>query len=139
MIIYWIQNSDYSNPTGLGESEPVKSAKQILDVLMNYDWAKENAYEDKCLANEENCCPAGIGLVAQDSHILHICPNAKLYSATVYFHHRVSAKVLGFIKTSKIQTTTYEKIPLTKLESPIKNFLAGEYETILKSFHGYTS
>jgi len=138
-VEYWIQNSDYSNPTGLGESEPVQSAKQITDIIRDYDWAKENAYEEKCMANNDDCCPAGIGLVADDGYILHICPQAKLGTAMVHFHHDVPAKVLGFIKSTKSQVTTYEKIPLTKLESAIKNFLATDYDAIIGSFQGYKS
>jgi len=138
-VNFWIQNSDYSNPTGLGESEPVQSVKQIADILRDYDWANENAYEEKCMANNNDCCPAGIGIVADDGYILHICPQTKLGTATINFHHRGPTKILGFIKSSKTQVTTYEKIPLTKLESAIKNFLAAEYEAIIGSFKGYMS
>ena len=137
---YWIQNSDFSNPTGLGESELVESAGQLLGILAEYDWAKENAYEEKCLAkNNDDCCPAGIGIVSDEGHILHICPKMTKGTAVVHLHHEVSTKILGFIKSTKDQVTTFENVPQSKLESAIKNFLANEYAAILDAFKAYAS
>jgi hypothetical protein len=136
-VEYWIQNSDFSNPEGLSENEPVQSAKQIVAILREYDWARENAYEEKRLMEDGDCCPAGIGIMAEDGHIFHICPKAKLGKAIVYFHHQVPAKIFGFINFSKSQITTYEDVPLTKLESAIKKFLANEYDAITGYFQGY--
>ena len=134
---YWIQNSDFSNPTGIGESEPVESVRQLMNILTEYDWAKENAYEEKCLANNDSCCPAGIGIVAEDGHLLHICPKVKKGTVDVHFQHSVSIKILGFIKWNKSQWTTYEKIPFAKLESAVKSFLANDYAAISTTFKKY--
>ena len=136
---YWIQNSDFSSPEGLSENEPVQSAKQIIEIILAYDWARENAFEEERMAGDGDSCPAGIGIMADDGHILHMCPKATQGTATIYFHHKVPAKFLGFISISKTQITTYEKIPLAKLESAVRNFLANEYGAIIGSFQGYKS
>ena len=79
---YWIQNSDFSSPEGLSENEPVQSAKQIIEIILAYDWARENAFEEERMAGDGDSCPAGIGIMADDGHILHMCPKATQGTAT---------------------------------------------------------
>lgn len=138
-ISYWIQNSDFSNPGGLGDSNPFESVAHFMGILQTYDWAKENAYEDKCMANDDPCCPAGIGIVKPCGHILHICPNAKNQSGLVSLHHKKPGKLFGLIKMKRTTVSDFENVPRSKFEACVKNFMASDYNQILRPLDRYAA
>jgi len=136
---YWIQNSDYSNPTGLSESELVTSAAQVIEVFNGYDWAKENAYQARCEEGGSDCCPAGMGIVKTAGVILHICPNVESKTAVMHMHYPVPTKLLGFIKTQKASLTTFSDVPWPMIADVISKFLEDDYDAISETLERYAA
>lgn len=68
-IPYWIQRADFSST-----DFPAVDAESAIRILHAHDWQTELEFER--VRNEsglESCSP-GIGLVACDGRVLHICP-----------------------------------------------------------------
>ena len=76
---YWIQRADLSAT----DHEPV-DAETAVHLVHSYNWAAEWQLEQDRQASGLECCPAGIGFVA-DERILHICP-ADDGTALVHYH-----------------------------------------------------
>lgn len=129
-VSYWIQNSDFSNPTGLDDSNPFQSVAHILQMIETYDWGRENAYEKKSHASADDCCPAGIGIVKPGGTMLHICPVAVDRTAQIHLHYKTEVKLLGLIKTTKGVVNSFENVAWSLFEPIIELFIKSDYDKI---------
>ena len=136
---YWIQKSDFSSPLGLSEDEPVESLEQILTVFREFDWAPENLFESRALENDQDCCPAGMGIVQGPGIILHICPEAKSNTALIHIHSVVPAKRFGIFKSSSSSLHSFKNVPMDKAEEAIGHFLRSDHDAIIALLAGFES
>jgi hypothetical protein len=104
----WIQKSDFSST----EIEDI-TLDSILDLIETTNWKSEHEYERNAQAAETKSCSAGIGIVFNNQHIFHICPNPD-GSYLLHFHYGIRGKILFFIPT--IEKITYSKFKSTKEE-----------------------
>ncbi len=120
----WIQLHDLSSQDRDSVSED--EAKQ---TLLTFDWQSELRKRDE--VQGESCDP-GLGLVAQDGAILHICPQDST-SCYVYYHYSKPKKLLGFIPIQSNQTHYIESCSLTTAAELIGHHFLGNTEAILKT------
>lgn len=68
-IPYWIQRSDFSST-----DFPAVDAESAIGILQSHDWQAELEFERARNESGLESCPPGIGLVAGDGRVLHLCP-----------------------------------------------------------------
>ncbi len=105
----WIQRSDFSS-----EDSVVASADEAVARLLAFDWKAEVQREEQALADGEDCCPAGMGLVAEYGDILHIIPQAE-GSAMIHYHYSSPRSVLGILKWQQAHNLTVHGFPTSGL------------------------
>ena len=71
----------------------------------------------------------GLGLMAGDGHILHICPDAE-GQCLVHFHFPHQVKVLGLIPLTVQEVRTMTGISLADAETMVESMFKGEYRTL---------
>lgn len=79
-IRYWIQQADYTST----EYDPVDVGTAIR-ILRSHDWPAALEFEREREAAGLETCPPGIGFVADQNRILHICPG-RGGTALVHYH-----------------------------------------------------
>ena len=130
MLTYWIQKADLSTAV---EDEVVTSASLVLSAFDNFDWQAElNNFEQLGAKGVENC-PPGLGVVRPNGVILHLCPNSD-ESVMAFWHHKVPSKLLGFINSTRIETTTVENLELKIAREAINRFIKGDDEWLIRNF-----
>jgi len=137
MTSYWIQNSDFSNPDGMDNANPFQSVSHILELIDNYDWAKENIYEAEQEKTGQDYCPAGIGIVKAPGVILHICPQAKDKTALIHLHYKLPQKLFGFIPTQKDVQISFNYVPWAAFENCLQSFMQSDYDRIAQALKTY--
>ncbi len=129
---YWFQRADFEGPTFKGAA-----LGQALAEFSKIDWGEELALEARLEAEETGSCPPGFGLVSdQDSKILHLMPRTD-DEMTVYFHHSVSTKLLGFIPWSKSEMVEAENVPRFLSTKLIQFMFSQNYESIFSELKSY--
>jgi hypothetical protein len=110
----WLQSADLSS---VDLDLHVEGA---IRALHGHDWAAEAARRAALERAGEEWCEAGLGLVRDDGHILHICPSGA--TATVYHHARV--RVLGGL-WRRNRRVTRPSFPLAGVADLIRAFYTG--------------
>jgi len=93
-ISYWIQRANFET-TEHGSVD----AAQAVRIFESHDWRGElNDYAELERTGTESC-PPGIGFVAPNGEILHICPDAH-QNAQVHYHLNAPSTLLRIIPIS---------------------------------------
>jgi hypothetical protein len=127
---YWIQRADFSSsdhtPVGVGDA---------VRVFEHHDWPAELRLYAELESEGKECCPPGIGYVASDGGILHICPD-KEGNALTHYHFGARAKLFGFIPRTIRTTTTREAVPRSSIVNMIGLFFDGHHDLLLEGLAG---
>ena len=94
-IAYWIQRADFS----ASDHETVTS-EGAIEVLRSHNWEAESRLQAEFEAAGKECCPPGIGFLASDGPILHICPTIG-GTSMVHFHPTRARGRLDVLRSSK--------------------------------------
>ena len=119
----WIQLHDFSS----SEKNDV-NVEQAKEAFSTFDWKSEI---DAVNQTKEDTCDAGIGLVAPDHSILHICP-IDLNSCYVFYSYKTSTKLLGFIPIKRMKDHWIESVTFSEALKLIESHFNGNQEAILK-------
>jgi hypothetical protein len=126
-IAYWIQRANFATT----EHGPV-DATEAVRVFESHDWHRElNDYIELERAGAE-CCPPGIGFVAPNGEILHICPDAH-QNAVVHYHLNAPSTILGIIPVQVPRVETREGIHRARVTEMIDYFFEGRRDAILQA------
>ena len=116
----WLQRHDLSS-----EDLEIPDAAAAKELLRKFDWASQCESEDR---STDDTCPAGVGLVVAEGHILHICPRAEGRSL-VHCHFPKRSRFWGL--TSQ-DSRTWTEVPSEEVERMIDNLLSGEFGAIAR-------
>ena len=125
LIPYWIQKADLTS-----EDFDAVDYKQAQVALKKIDWRKEIQKQRELEhIGKENCDP-GIGFVADDGRILHICQDGK---GKAYFHYHFSEtrKIFGIIPFKFDQVASRMSIVEYELAEVIRRFYLEDHEWLI--------
>ena len=120
----WIQLHDFSTKE-MGDV----TLSQSTEALSTFDWQSELSKRDE--SDDETCDP-GLGLVAGDETILHICPQGP-DEYTVHYLHPVRKKILGFIPFHSQKNHFISSCPTSTATKLIEYHFDGKRDEILKT------
>ena len=118
MFDVWIQHSDLR-----ADETTTDAASEVIRMLFSFDWADEVAKQTQLENQGADNCPPGLGIVAKNQRILHICPG--LIGALVFFHYPEPRKILGLFRTVRQATVTGEEVPRTRWSDLVEMFMSG--------------
>jgi hypothetical protein len=111
----WIQSADFS------QRDLDVDAEGAIRTLSSHDWSAETAMAKRLEGEGREFCQPGLGLVREDGHLLHVCPEGA--SASVHWQRPVSGLRQFLTKRHRAQETeTWEDVPLSRLPAAIRNF-----------------
>jgi len=125
-IPYWIQRADFSAT----DYDPIEVADGIR-AFERHDWRGELDLYSELESNGAECCPPGIGFVAADGTILHICPNSD-GRATVHYHFTGTLKFFGLIPIPRSIVETRHDMTRSEVLELIGFFFEGRHDWILQ-------
>lgn len=122
---YWIQRADFCTT----EHEPI-DCQEAIRLLARYDWAEELAFQEALASKGIETCDPGIGFVAKEGNILHICP---VSSNHAYFHYHFIAqrKLLKIFSTHRFVVRVSREIPWTDIPEVIARYFADDHAWLL--------
>lgn len=109
----WIQSADLSS------RDMDVDAEGAMRAFSSHDWAGESARARQLEADGEEWCPAGLGLVRGDGHVLHLCPDG----VTLVVHWQRPAS--GFFSRTPAPLT-WEHVPYASVPSLIRHFYGND-------------
>ena len=124
----WIQRADLSI-TEYPSVDPNTAVRLVTD----HDWASELAFQRQ-LAPEDSSedaatCPPGCGFVADDGHILHICP-LEGGLALCHYHFPGDVTLLGLTLLRRQKTHTTDDMPWSAVPQVVWHFTTGDREYV---------
>jgi len=126
-ISHWIQRANFETT----EHGPADAAEAVR-VFERHDWRGElNDYAELERTGTE-CCPPGIGFVAPNGEILHICPDAH-QSAQVHYHLNAPSTLLRIIPIKVPRVETREGVHRSTVAELIHYFFEGRRDAILRA------
>ena len=120
----WIQLHDLSSKEMNGVNED-----QAKDALSKFDWLSELVKRDK---SEDEVCDPGLGLIANDGSILHICPQGS-EECYIHYHYPIQKKFLGLIPFSDQGTHSIMKSTISTAKILIGHHFDENRNEILKT------
>src|SRR5437870_3108427 len=99
----WLQRHNLSS-----EQFEIPDAAAAKEFLRRFDWASECESEAR---STNDACPAGLGLVVAEGHILHICPRTN--GSSLVHYHFPKLKLLGLTTQD---SRTWDEVPFEKVE-----------------------
>lgn len=124
-ISYWIQHADYSSD----EFDAVQVEEAIL-AYQQHDWNAELAVWRKMTDEGEDCCPPGIGYVADDDRMLHLLPEDEK-QGSFHYMFKVNAKLLFLIPYRRDKTHFAEHVARERFPSLIRSFFQNRHAELL--------
>lgn len=119
----WIQRHDFTS-----EEKSDATLELAMKALLEFNWLEEL---EKRLPLKGGACDPGLGLVAEDDSILHICPQSK-DDCYVHYHYSVDKKILGFIPTKSPETYHIKKCSISTAQDLIRFHFEGKRGAILE-------
>ena len=113
---YWIQRADFSST----DFEPVDVTGALRAFTM-HDGSAELDLLSELEAKARESCPPGIGFVASDGAILHVCPSSA-GRALIHYHAETMSKVLGFIPIPRSTIDTKQGVERSDVLEMIRSF-----------------
>ena len=126
----WIQKHDFSSDA--------RDNVEIDDALASYkgfDWDAEILKEEEANAKGIECCPPGMGLVADDKRILHLVPTNR--GAQVYYHSERKKKFLGLFEVSSQGITSVIDFPDAEVKEAVRLHYEGENELLIDFLNAF--
>ena len=114
----WLQRHDLSS-----EEFEITDAVAAKELLRRFDWASERELEAH---SKDDTCPAGLGLVAAEGHVLHICPGRDGHSL-VHYHFPKKPNLLGLRSHGLL---TWTEVLSEEAERMIDHFFSGDFDVI---------
>jgi len=133
---YWIQNSDFSSPDGFNDSQPVKSARQLIELLNNYDWKTQNEFEREKDFDGDVCCRAGMGIL-KPGFILHICPNLFDQTALIFFHTDEPYKRFGIFNAVRNVVYDFRPVPIDLWARAIELYMSDQHAALVQNLEKF--
>ena len=126
-IPYWIQRADFFHV----DFDPVDE-ESAIKAYRSHDWMTELIARQRRESSGEEACDPGIGFVAGDGRILHICPGL---DGNSYFHYRFNAthKVLWFFEVPTQKTRSAFEVADTEFPDVIQRFFRDDHEWLLSN------
>jgi len=115
-ITHWIQSADFSS-TELG----VADRTTVTRLLGEHPWQSELQKQSQLEATGDECCPPGLGVVAGEGRILHLCPEGD-GTWMVHHHNRLPSRLLGFIPYTRSISETFSAVSTAHAEILIGQF-----------------
>ncbi|MBI2348773.1 MAG: hypothetical protein HYV05_08995 [Deltaproteobacteria bacterium] len=129
-IRYWIQHPDFS----ADEYDEVEIADG-LRAFETHAWRNELDLLSQLESAGQECCPPGIGFVASDGSILHVCPD-KDGAGLVHFHFTKIRRILGLIPVARSVVESKEGVRRSDVLDIIRFFFEGQQEWLLQKLAG---
>ncbi len=123
---YWIQRADFQ-----AEDLSASSAREVQDRFRRHDWAGEQAYRESLESGGRECCSPGLGVVAADGRILHLCPDGD--GMLCHYHYPETRRVLGVFRRQSQATLTWDDVPASASHL-IELFFDGRHDDLVE--HG---
>ena len=117
----WLQRYDFSS-----EDLEIPDASVAKEIIRRFDWARECELERR---HKGETCPAGLGLLINDSHILHICPRSD-GSSLVHYHFPKRRRLFGLFPVTSEGLLTWPDLPSDKVELMIDCYFHGDHASI---------
>jgi len=127
-LAYWIQRADFT-----ATDHEAADAEEAIHVLANHDWQAELRLEADLTTTGQESCPPGIGFMAPDGPILHVCPTID-GGSLVHFHPTRPKTLLDRIRASKAAVYTKQGVGQAEVVELIRWFFAGRHDSILRNF-----
>ena len=124
-IPYWIQRADFSVMDG----PPVIEADAVR-AFLTHDWEAELAFRAQLAGREQEWCDPGIGFVAPDGRVLHICPHPGA-TADAFYRFQARRRLLGLFPRSTEEARTAYNIDRAQAARLIEHFFASRHEQLL--------
>jgi hypothetical protein len=126
-ISYWIQHADFASE----DHDPV-DVSEAIRVVENHDWISELQKRSQLEESGEEWCDPGIGFVADEGLILHLCPVSadRWY---FYYHYAAKQKLLGFIPWSTHLSRRKTDVPSVSIRDAITHFFGSDHDWLLSN------
>lgn len=125
-ITYWIQRADFTSD----EFDAVDET-EARRALTGHGWAAELDLMDTREARDEETCPPGIGFIADDGRILHICPERD-GRAMYHYHFKAPWRLLWLIPMSGEGLRTRMDMPFSETPELITRFFANDHDWLIR-------
>jgi hypothetical protein len=124
---YWIQHADFSSE--VFDSIDLGSA---IAVVKSHDWVGEHQKLRKMNSVGEECCDPGIGFMAKDGRILHICPDGE---GEFYFHYHFKKRlsVFGLVLATTSKLRNMFNLPESMLNELVERFFRNDHDWIVSN------
>jgi hypothetical protein len=107
------------------------SNEKALELFEKHDWAFEQNQQNELDKRGEESCDAGLGIIHEKGHILHVCPDGKGINM-IHYHFKDVAKFLGVFHIRKESNQTIENLSNDDVRDHINKFYEnGELNRIL--------
>lgn len=127
MIPYWIQHADFS----CDEFDPVDHI-QGPKIIQSVDWKKELAIQEDRKASGKETCDPGVGFVATDGRILHICPKQnELYY--FFYDFKQTRKLFGLFPSHYKSSRMSIDVSLKGLQEVIYRFFHSDHDWLVSN------
>lgn len=131
-VSYWIQEADFET----AEFDPV-DVSGALEAFESHDWSSSLSKARRLESEGVEHCPPGIGYVASDGRILHICPSES-NDAVIHYHFSVASRFLGLIPRDRREIRTAEGFATFRVPDLLHQFFAADHQRIIRSIDGST-
>lgn len=120
----WIQKHDF-----VSEEFELEKSEAVIKLLGEFDWDQELKLQKEKEDKGEDNCPPGLGIVADNGHILHLCPDKnKKYLA--FFHYPEEVRFLRIFKFTPQKTLSRENLDHSTVLEIIPYMMQRQYQKI---------
>lgn len=123
----WVQKHDFSS-VDLDDG----SMEASIEAMAAVDWADEGRLAEAAERDGRDCCPAGIGWVAEDGRILHLMPNGEGTMNISYIFPRRKKSFFGLVNSQGQGDLWLENIPCEGLQAILRDHYDGAHSAILE-------
>jgi hypothetical protein len=132
-VSYWIQEADFET----AEFDPV-DVSGALEAFEAHDWFSSLSKARRLESEGVEHCPPGIGFVASDGRVLHICPSES-NDAVVHYHFSVESRFLGLISRERREIRTAEGFAMLRVPDLLQQFFAADHQRIITTIDSSTA
>ena len=124
-VPYWLQRANLEATDG----KPV-TLEEAKRLFRDHDWAADLAEQRQLDAAGSESCPPGIGFVAGDGRILHICPLQGVV-VLMHYHFVQERRLLGLIPVRSQAVASNEHLASARVADAIGYFFGNQHGELL--------